>query len=134
MDEKNVNLDALKQVTFEIDKDAFEPKTVTCSRCHIRMNQSEIEVTLQGDLSLKVCGFECLRCKKKYVGLSEARKLDRAMIISRVLQRDFKMERSLSFDGHNWTFRVPKEFTNHVEKKKIEIIPLGNNQFCASVQ
>ncbi len=43
------------------------------------------------------------------------------------------MERSLSFDGDNYTFRVPKEFTRKVKKKKIEIIPLGSDQFCGTI-
>ncbi len=60
--------------------------------------------------------------------------MDKALIFSRALQRDFKMERSLSFDGDNYTFRIPKEFTQHVNKRKIEITPLGAKEFCAVVE
>ncbi|MCK5282925.1 MAG: hypothetical protein KAK00_05945 [Nanoarchaeota archaeon] len=131
---KKINLDELEDVRFKIDKEAFKPKTLTCSRCNLKMKKAEIEVNLEGDVSVKASGFECPKCKKKYLGLEESRKLDKALIVSRILKNDFKMERSLSFDGDNFTFRVPKEFTHDVHKRKIEIIPLGAKQFCATIE
>ncbi len=132
MEEKN--FDELEDVKFKIDKKAFKPETLTCSKCNLKMKKSGIEVNLEGDVSIKVSGFECPKCKKRYLGLEEAKKLDKAMIVSRMIRNDFKMERSLSFDGDNFTFRVPKEFTRDVHKKKVEIIPLGAKQFCASIE
>ena len=49
------------------------------------------------------------------------------------LENNFKMTRKLSYDGDNYTFRIPKEFTHDVTKKKIEIIPLGSREFRAFV-
>lgn len=131
---EKINFDGLEEATFAIDKDAGNPKEMTCSNCHQSMEHSGMEVALEGGVSIQLTGFECHQCRKKYLGLEEAKKLDRAFIVSRVLKNDFVMERSLSFDGHNWTFRVPKEFTHQVHKKKIEIIPLGSKQFCASIE
>ncbi|MBU0629196.1 MAG: hypothetical protein KKC75_08470 [Nanoarchaeota archaeon] len=131
---EKINFDELEDVKFEIDKKAFEPESLACSDCKIKMKKAEIEVNLEGSISLKVTGFECPKCKKRYLGLSESRKLDKAMIISRMMRNEFKMERSLSFDGDNFTFRIPKEFTHDVKKKKVEVMPLGANQFCASIQ
>ena len=131
---KKLNLDELENVRFKVEKGAFKPKTLTCSKCSLKMKKTEIEVNLEGNVSIKVSGFECFKCKKKYLGLEEAKKLDKAMIVSRMMGNDFKMERSLSFDGDNFTFRVPKEFTHDVHKKKVEIIPLGAKQFCASIE
>jgi len=134
MEEKELNLDELDDVEFKIDKKAFEPETLVCSKCKLKMKKTEIEIKLGGGVNINVFGFECSKCKKKYLGLNEARKLDKAMIVSRMMRNDFKMERSLSFDGDNFTFRVPKEFTHDVHKKKVEIIPLGAKQFCASIE
>ena len=83
---------------------------------------------------MKLEGFECPKCNKRYLGLEEARKLDKAMMFNRALNMDFKMERKLSFDGDNYTFRVPKEFTHDIHKRKIEITPLGAKGFCANVE
>ena len=131
---KKLNLDELEDVKFKIEKEAFEPKTLTCSKCNIKMKKAEIETNLEGGVNIKLSGFECAKCKKRYLGLEEARKLDKALIVSRIMRNDFKMERSLSFDGDNFTFRIPKEFTHDVRKRKIEVMPLGAKQFCASIK
>ena len=128
------NLDDLEDVKFKIDKTAFEPEALTCSKCKIKMKKTEIEVSLDGNIAVKALGFECPKCKKRYLGLGESKKLDKAMIISRMMRNEFKMERSLSFDGDNFTFRVPKEFTHNVHRKKVEITPLGAKQFCAKIE
>lgn len=133
MKEKKINLDGLENVKFKIEKGAFNPRTLTCSECNIKMKRTGIEINL-GDVNIKLLGFECPECKKRYLGLEEAKKLDKAMIISQIMKNDFKLERSLSFDGDNFTFRIPKEFTHDVKKRKIEILPLGAKQFCASIQ
>ena len=98
------------------------------------MKRAEIEINLDSGFNIKLSGFECSKCKKRELGLEEAKKLDKALIVSRIMKNDFRMERSLSFDGDNFTFRIPKEFTHDVHKKKVEIMPLGANQFCASIE
>ncbi|MBN1157433.1 hypothetical protein JXA85_07460 [Candidatus Woesearchaeota archaeon] len=131
---KKLNLDELEEAKFKIDESAFKPRELTCSKCNTKMKNTEIEVALESGVFVKVNGFECTKCKKKYFGLDEARKLDRAMVLNRLLSKNFKMERNLSFDGDNWTFRIPKEFAHFVHDKKIEIVPLGAGEFCASVK
>ncbi len=134
MREKKINLDELEDVKFKIEKGAFKPKTLTCSKCKKKMKEAEIEVDLDGGVNIKLSGFECSKCKKRYLGLEEARKMDKALIASRIMRNEFKMERSLSFDGDNFTFRVPKEFTYDVKKRKVEVMPLGAKQFCATIE
>ena len=132
--EKKLKLEELEDVKFEIDKGAFEPKTLTCSKCGIKMKNAEMEINLESRVFIRVSGFECRKCNKKYLGLEESRKLDKAMIVNRVMKNDFKMERSISFDGDNWTMRIPREFTHDVEKRKVELIPLGAKQFCVTIE
>lgn len=134
MKEEYPDVDTLEKVTFEIERDAFKPTSLHCSTCKIKMRGTELEVQIDGQIYIKINGFECSKCKKRYVGLGEAKKLDKAMIVGRALTKDFKMERNLSFDGDNYTFRIPKEFTQQVHKRKIEIVPLGAHEFCAVVE
>lgn len=124
----------LEDVKFKIEKEAFKPSALTCSRCNIKMKKAEMEIDLDNDVNIRLFGFECSKCKKRCLGLEEARKLDKALIVNRIMKNDFKMERSLSFDGDNFTFRVPKEFTHDVNKKKVEIMPLGAKEFCAFIR
>lgn len=134
MNPEHVDLEKLEPAQFEIAPEALAPKVLHCAVCRGKMHHTELEVPLGDFLYLRVAGFECAKCEKSYVGLTEAQKFDRAMMLRRAFQRDFKMERSLSFDGDNYTFRIPKEFTQKVQKRKIEIIPLGAKEFCASVE
>jgi len=125
---------SLENSSFKVEKRAFLPRTLTCTHCDMKMKPSKMEVKLENDVFIKLGGFECPRCKKRNIGLEEARKLDRAMVISRVMSKDFKMRRNLSFDGDNYTFRIPKEFIHDVHKRTIEIVPLGAKEFCAIVE
>ncbi|MFH1510613.1 MAG: hypothetical protein ABIF10_02890 [Candidatus Woesearchaeota archaeon] len=129
---QKMDLAKLEAASFKIGKDAFSPKVLSC--CGNKMRKTAIEISLSNDILIKVNGFECNKCRKKYLGLEEAKKLDKALIVSRVLEKDFRMKRSLSFDGDNYTFRIPKEFTHNVRKNKIEILPLGAKEFCATVE
>lgn len=132
--EQTIDFDALEKVQVTLEKDSFQPSLLHCSICKIKMKKTELEIQVDLQLYLRLNGFECSKCHKKYLGLEEAKKMDKALIFNRALKRDFKMERSLSFDGDNYTFRIPKEFTQHVSKRKIEIVPLGAKEFCATVE
>ena len=133
-EDKSMDFDALNKVKVKLESEAFQPSVLHCSTCKIRMKKTELELQVDQQLYLHLNGFECAKCHKKYLGLEEAKKMDKALIFSRAMNRDFKMERNLSFDGDNYTFRIPKEFTQHVNKRKIEIIPLGAKEFCAMVE
>ena len=78
------NLEKMEKVKFTIAREALKPKVLTCSKCNVKMRKAEIDISL-GDVFMKVSGFECPKCNKRYLGLEEAKKLDKAMIISRVL-------------------------------------------------
>ncbi|MBI2141805.1 hypothetical protein HYU16_05290 [Candidatus Woesearchaeota archaeon] len=134
MEKEEIDFDGLEDAQFQIEEGAFQPKTLTCTRCGSKAKKSQIEVVVGNDVSVRANGFECEKCGKRYLGLEEAKKLDRAMIVSRVLRNDFKMERAISYDGDNWTMRIPKEFAHGVHKKKAEIMPLGARQFCVSIE
>ncbi len=129
-----IDFEKMEDANFEIEKEAFRPKSLICSKCHSKMKRNEIEISIGDSVSVKAFGFECSRCKKRYLGLEESRKLDKGLILSRLLRENFKIERSISFDGDNWTMRIPKEFSQNVQKKKAEIIPLGGKQFCVSIE
>ena len=131
---KELDISRLENVKFEIEKDASKPKVLHCSKCNLKMKKGELEIEIGRDIYVRLGGFECPKCRKRYLGLSEAKKMDKAMLLSKALVGSFKMERKLSFDGDNFTFRIPKEFTKEVSKRKVEIIPLGSNEFCASVE
>ena len=134
MEKEEIDFDELEDAQFQIEEGAFQPKTMTCTQCGSKAKKSQIEVIVGSNVSVRANGFECEKCRKQYLGLEEAKKLDRAMIVSRILRNDFKMERAISYDGDNWTMRIPKEFASSVHKKKAEIIPLGAKQFCVSIK
>ncbi len=134
MEKEEIDFDELEDAQFQIKEGAFQPKTLTCAQCGSKAKKSHIEVIIGSDVSVKATGFECKKCGKQYLGLEEAKKLDKAMIVSRILRNDFRMERAISYDGDNWTMRIPREFAHGVQKQKAEIIPLGAKQFCVSIE
>jgi hypothetical protein len=134
MKEENIDLDKLEKAKFEIDVSAFRPKILHCSACKLKLTKTQMDIPIEDALYAVVMAFECPKCHKKYLGLEDAKRLDRAMLFKRAMSKDFKMTRNLSFDGDNYTFRIPKEFTHDVSKRKIEIIPLGAKEFCAVVE
>ena len=134
MGNEEIDFDELEDAQFQIEKGAFQPKTLTCTQCGLKAKKSQIEIAVGNDVSVRANWFECEKCGKQYLGIEEAKKLDRAMIVSRILRNDFKMERTISHDGDNWTMRIPKEFSSGVQKKKAEIMPLGAKQFCVSIE
>jgi hypothetical protein len=119
---------------FKIEKGASKPKVLHCSKCRVRMKKGEVEMQVGEYIYAKLDGFECPKCGKRYLGLHEAKKMDKAMLLAKALSGNFTMERKLSFDGDNFTFRIPKELTKKVSKRKVEITPLGSNEFCAMVE
>ena len=134
MKEQAIDLGKLEKADFKIEKDAYNPKAVICPSCGKSIDKSNIEIEVGNQIYMRISGFYCPVCKKNYLGIEETAKLDKALKISRSFSKGFAMERSLSFDGDNYTFRVPKEFTRKVKRKKIEIIPLGNDQFCGTIE
>ncbi len=121
-------------VQVEIEPTAFQPAELHCSSCKRKMKKMPTDINIEKELFIRLNSFICRTCGKTYLDLEEAKKLDRAMTFHRLLKGGFTLERSLSFDGDNYIFRIPKEFTHHVKKRKVEITPLGEKEFCAVVE
>jgi hypothetical protein len=131
---RKINLEELEEVHVEIDKAAFTPEKLHCSACGCPMKKTETDMTLDQNLYVKLHGFACKKCDKQFLGLEEAKKLDKFMLLNAAMKPGYKVKRKLSFDGDNYLFRVPKELTQGVKKKEIEIVPLGAKSFCAVVE
>ena len=80
MKEIKLNLDKLEDAGFQIEKEAFKPEALTCSECNAKMKKEEIGISLDSGVSISLSGFECPQCKKRYLGLEESKKLDKALI------------------------------------------------------
>ena len=131
MKEEDFNLDKLEEVKFKAAKDAGKPKTVTCSKCNIKMQKAELTIDLDSGIGIKLVGFECSKCKKRYLGLDESKKLDKAMIMARLMNHDnYKIRKSLSFDGDNYIFRIPIDIARSLGKKpSADMVPLSSTDF-----
>ena len=73
----------MKKNLFKIRKGAFKPKTLTCSKCNIKMKKSECEIDIDDiikDVFMKLRCFECPKCKKRYLGLDEAMKIEKLTV------------------------------------------------------
>src|SRR3989338_7259987 len=126
MKQKSDNLETIK-VTF--GKDAFAPKSMYCSKDNTKMKKVFIDMPVSEFVRVKLNVFKCPKCREEGIGLDEAKKLDRALIINRLLSKKaIKFKRKLSFDGDNYTFRLPKELTQKLRRKEIEIIPIESNE------
>jgi hypothetical protein len=131
---KNEYLNNLEKVEFTFGKDACSPKSMTCSKCNRKMDRGELDIELESGLYARLNGFCCPKCRERMLDLKEAKKLDRLMVLNRMFTNGFKLERSLSFDGDNYTLRIPKEFTHLLHDKKIDIVPLSNKEFYGRVR
>lgn len=62
------------------------------------------------------------------MNFEEARKLDRALLISRIMIHDgFKIRKSLSFDGDNYIFRIPVDVARSLGKNPhADMTPLSS--------
>lgn len=126
MKQKSDNLETIK-VTF--GKDAFAPKVMYCSKDHTKMKKVSVEMPVSEFIKVKLNVFRCSKCKEEMLGLDEAEKLDRALIINRLISKKaVKFKRKLSFDGDNYTFRLPSELTKNLKHKEVEITPLESNE------
>jgi hypothetical protein len=131
---EDVNLDALEVEHFHVRKGAFNPAVVHCEQCGRRLPLRDLDVNVGGGISVRLHGFKCPKCGTEYLGLQEAAKLDRAKLIHHSTSKGFRLSRRISFDGDNYTLRIPKELTKNVKKRRIEITPLGANEFLARME
>ncbi len=127
--EKELDIEKLEDAKFTFSKKAFKSKELYCDECNNRMNQGIIELEIHNStLRIKLNAFKCIKCNKEYLNLKEAKKLDRALILSRLMMGDsYKIRKSLSFDGDNYIFRIPVTMARKLGKKpSVEMIPLSS--------
>lgn len=126
---KKMNLEKLEDVKVTFGRNAFAPKIVYCDKCDVKMKKAAIELAVSDYIKVNLSVFRCPKCGEEMIGLDEAKKLDKALVLNRLLAEEYSLgfKRSLSFDGSNYIFRLPSELTRgkHTE---VRIIPLENNE------
>jgi len=134
--EKELNIEKLKDVKFTFSKDAFEVQEMQCEQCKKNMENSIIDFHIpKSSISVKLQTFHCTTCNKEYLNFQEAKKLDKTLLIARLLDVDsFKMRKSLSFDGGNYIFRIPAEIARNFGKKPYaEVTPLSSQDLLIHI-
>ncbi|HLC57500.1 MAG TPA: hypothetical protein VJH95_02930 [Candidatus Nanoarchaeia archaeon] len=129
--EKKINIEKLEPAEFKFDKNAFKSEHLTCDDCNAEMKKTEIEMGMPDkSLVARLSAFQCPKCKKEYLNFEEAKKLDKALMLSRLMSNEgFKITKSLSFDGDNYIFRIPVEITRNLGKKPYaEMVPLSSRE------
>ena len=126
---KELDIEKLENVEFEFDKNAFKTEMMHCDKCNINMEKVNIEMNLlDSPLSIKLKVFRCHKCNKEYLNFEEAKKLDKALVLLRLMSYDsYKIKKSLSFDGDNYIFRIPAEISKNFGKGSYaEMTPLSS--------
>lgn len=128
---KELDIEKLEDAKVTFDKEAFRAKLMHCDTCSRVMKQIKIEMGMPDSfLSVRLNVFRCTKCKKEYLNFEEARKLDRALLVSRLMRYDnYKIRKSLSFDGDNYIFRIPVDVTRNLGKNPhADMIPLSSKE------
>lgn len=128
---KELDIEKLEDAKVTFDKEAFRAKLMRCDTCSRVMKQIKIEMGMPDSfLSVRLNVFRCTKCKKEYLNFEEARKLDRALLVSRLMTYDnYKIRKSLSFDGDNYIFRIPVDVTRNLGKNPhADMIPLSSKE------
>lgn len=119
-----------EEVNFEIDKKAFEAKELYCENCDNKMNKVSVEIDIpETYLTAHLDAFRCNKCKKEFLNGEQASKLDRALAVSKAInKKGFVYERSGNFDGSNLFVRFPAHMIKG-ENIKAEIMPISPTEF-----
>lgn len=127
---KELDLEKLEDVKVTFGKDAFKPEVMYCDKCDLRMKKVSMDMSISSDIKIKLDMFRCPKCKEEGIGLDEAKKLDKALVMSRLLSNNysFSFRRKLSFDGDNYIFRLPSELTKGKRPKEVRVIPLESKE------
>ena len=116
-----------QEIKATFGKQAFAPKVMHCIKCDKRMQKSKLEIDVGSGIKVEIRGFKCIECGKESFGLDEAKKLDRALILKKILAKNFLFRRKLSFDGNNYMFRLPHELTQG-KHREVKILPIESNE------
>jgi len=122
-----------QEVKFEISKDAFEAKELYCDNCNKKMDEVFIDVEIPGtSLRVRLEAFRCKKCGKEYLNGEQAKKLDRALAVSKAIEKKgIVYERAGNFDGSNVFVRFPAQVIkgNNV---RAEIMPISSTEFIVN--
>jgi hypothetical protein len=126
---KTIDINALEDVKVTFGKRVFSPKVMHCDRDNAKMKRVAVELPISETIKVKLIVFRCPKCRDEMLGIDEAKKLDRALVLNRVISsKSFTFKRKISFDGDNYTFRIPSEFTQGHINKEIKITPLESRE------
>jgi len=126
---KNVDLEKLEDAKFTFGRRAFSPRKMYCGRCNNKMKRVPIDMYVSDDVRVTLNAFRCPKDNEEMLGFDEARKLDRALLISRLLSKNaYSFKRKLSYDGDNYILRLPAEYTQGKKREEITIVPLEHNE------
>lgn len=119
-----------QKIDVKIDKEAFKAKELHCDRCNKKMAKVSLDIAIPDTLlSIHLEAFKCKRCGKEYLNAEQAKKLDRALAISKVIaKKGIIYERAGNFDGSNVFVRFPAQMIKD-DNVKAEIMPLSSNEF-----
>ncbi|MBI2574603.1 hypothetical protein HYV82_01840 [Candidatus Woesearchaeota archaeon] len=126
---QKADIDEMENARVTFDKGAFKAKSMRCDNCSRQMKKAKIELDVLDDaLRVRLDAFRCAKCGKEYLDFGEARKLDRALLISRLLREDsYRLRKALSFDGDNYIFRIPVDIARSLGKSPYaDITPLSS--------
>ena len=133
---KEVDIEKLKDAEFTFGEEAFRAKLLHCDNCNKPLKQIDTEMNLPDSfLSVRLKVFRCAKCDKEYLNFEEARKLDKALLLSRLMRYDgYKIRKSLSFDGDNYIFRIPVDITRNLGKNPhADLIPLSSKELLIHI-
>lgn len=116
--------DLVKDVEFEIDKDAFKGPFI----CHNNKTVLENKKTSYNNLEFNYSIWKCSKCKKEYLDSEQGRSFEKFLILKQLLNKNIiTIERSMNYDGKTFFFRFPKELAGNLHKEDLVDIKLLSN-------
>ena len=131
MAKKALRGEKVKQVGFEIDKDAFFGPF----KCHSKTKLVAKKVSI-GENVFAYSAWQCAKCKKEYLDSGQAKKMEDIWTVEKFLKDDvITMKRSLNYDGKMFFLRFPIELTKKWKKGQfVDITPIDSNRFIVEVK
>jgi hypothetical protein len=124
--------DIIEEVSFEIDKKAFE-RPFSC--CNDKTKKAQKKISYHGlDFSYEV--WKCSKCKKEYLDTKQAKHLEQFWTFQKMLEGNIiTIERKMNFDGKTYFFRFPKELTKEWGRQRVaDIKLLSPDRFLVEVR
>lgn len=117
--------DLMREVKFEIDKDAFKGPFI-CD--NIKTIKTKKKMSIKGiDFNYEV--WKCPKCKKEFLDTEQAEKLEKFWMIGKILDdKLISIERNVNYDGKTFFVRFPIEVTKNWHKGAYADIKLLNSE------